>query len=297
MLEVELFTLHLTTRGPNEGGNSTQTQEQKIFQMPHDARSLLERMRRLAIEGGKEAMVHYGNITEVMTKSDQSPLTAADLAVDRIIVSGLERAFPDIPIITEERSHNHEDNFTDALFFLVDPIDGTKEFINKRNEFTINIALLEKGEPIAGAVCAPALQRVFWGGKSLGAHESADEIEAPRREIKIREADNDAIAIVASRSHQTAETSAFIDANKVGELKNAGSSLKFCLLACGEADLYPRFGPTMEWDTAAGHAVLSAAGGFVENIDQSPLQYGKPEYRNPWFIARTPTVQFVQPQV
>ena len=255
----------------------------------------LSTLRDLAIQGGREAMVHYGNLTEVMTKTDQSPLTAADLAVDRLVVAGLEQAFPDIPIITEERSHNHALDLTDRMFFLVDPIDGTKEFIHKRDEFTVNIALLDKGEPIAGVVCAPALHRVFWGAKSLGAYESRDTMEADHRSIGVRPCNNAEIAVVASRSHLTEETSAFIEANAVGELKNAGSSLKFCLLASGEADLYPRFGPTMEWDTAAGHAVLCAAGGRVETLDGVALRYGKPDYRNPWFIAKTPSVRFVQP--
>ena len=177
------------------------------------------------------------------------------------------------------------------MFLLVDPIDGTKEFINKRDEFTINIALLENRTPIAGVVCAPAIGRSFTGLVGVGAFEVDMETGAAKP-IKVSAPDNAALRVVASRSHLSKETQEFIDAHPVADMKSAGSSLKFCLLATAEADLYPRFGPTMEWDTAAGHAVLLAAGGFVRNLDGSPFLYAKKEFRNSWFIAGADGVEY-----
>ena len=235
-------------------------------------------------------MHHYGNLEKIMTKADNSPLTAADLAVDEIIVNGLNKAFPEIPIITEERAANHTVSHSTGRFFLIDPIDGTKEFINKSNEFTINIALIEDGTPVAGMVYAPALKRLFWGAKNLGAFEENSEGSADA--ISVRDTNSDALIVVASRSHLNAETEAFIEKNKVVSVKNAGSSLKFCLIAAGEADIYPRFGPTMEWDIAAGHAVLAAAGGVVHTIDGDPISYGQKHYKSPFFIARTASAKY-----
>ncbi|MFK5978426.1 MAG: 3'(2'),5'-bisphosphate nucleotidase CysQ [Rhizobiaceae bacterium] len=246
--------------------------------------------RELCLESGEIAMHHYGNLENVMTKADNSPLTAADLAVDEIIVNGLHRAFPKIPIITEERVVNHTTNHSTGCFFLVDPIDGTKEFINKSNEFTINIALIKNGTPAAGMVYAPALKRLFWGAKDLGAFEETDK--GSPKTLAVRDADNDALIVVASRSHMNPKTETFIKKNKVASVKNAGSSLKFCLIAAGEADIYPRFGPTMEWDIAAGHAVLAGAGGVVHTIDGTPISYGQEHYKSPFFIARTASAKY-----
>jgi len=235
-------------------------------------------------------MHYYGNLENIMTKADSSPLTAADLAIDEIIVSGLQRAYPEIPLITEERAVNHTRNHSSGKFFLIDPIDGTKEFINKSNEFTINIALIEDGTPVAGMVYAPALKRLFWGARDLGSFEETNK--GPANKIAVRETDSDALIVVASRSHLNAETEAFITRNKVANVKNAGSSLKFCLIAAGEADIYPRYGPTMEWDIAAGHAVLSGAGGVVHTIDGAPISYGQEHYKSPFFIARTASAKY-----
>lgn len=247
------------------------------------------------------AMRHYANIDtgkcDVMTKADASPLTEADLEVDRYLYEELAKAFPDIPVVTEERSQSHSLDVSSGMFFLVDPIDGTKEFINKRDEFTVNIALLENGKPIAGVVCAPALNDCYLGqvdnvdGVNKGASllNLQTKISTP---ITVSKADNEALLVVASRSHLTPENQKFIDDNNVADTKNAGSSLKFCLLAKGEADVYPRFGPTMEWDTAAGHAVLLAAGGTVNNLDGTALNYAKADFRNPNFIAASQSAQF-----
>ncbi len=236
-------------------------------------------------------MRFHGRLSSVASKADMSPLTEADLAVDAHLCAGLAAAFPDIPVVTEERAASHADGFAGERFFLVDPIDGTKEFVAERGEFTINIGLIENGVPVAGAVFAPAVGRLFGGASGIGAFE-VEAITGQRRTLVTANPDNSALVVVATRSHPTPETDAFLAANQIGRLTNAGSSLKFCLLAAGAADLYPRFGPTMEWDTAAGHAVLSAAGGMVEKISGEALDYGKPGYRNPFFVAYTPGTNY-----
>jgi 3'(2'), 5'-bisphosphate nucleotidase len=177
-----------------------------------------------------------------------------------------------------------------ATFFLVDPVDGTREFIQKRGDFTVNIALVRDGVPQLGVVYAPARSQLFAGDAVAGqafrtAQSPDDQGQATRTPIRTRQPAAAGLTIVASRSHRSPETDAWLAQVKVAELVSVGSSLKFCLVAAGEADLYPRLGPTMEWDTAAGHAVLSAAGGEVVNLDGSPFRYGKPEFRNPSFIA------------
>jgi 3'(2'), 5'-bisphosphate nucleotidase len=256
-----------------------------------DRNKLLDALVNMAAEGGRIAMRHHGRVGEVLSKDDQSPLTMADLEVDAYLCAELEKAFPEIPVVTEERAASHAAGFAGERFFLVDPIDGTKEFVASRGEFTVNIGLIENGVPVAGAVCAPAVGRLFAGAVGHGAFEAPFE-GGDRREIRVRKPDNDGLIVVASRSHMTPQTQAFVDSNKVASLANAGSSLKFCLLAAGEADLYPRFGPTMEWDTAAGHAVLAAGGGSVVEIDGKALAYGKPAYKNPFFIALVPGAQY-----
>ncbi len=255
--------------------------------------AMLETIASLVRRGGEIAMTHHGKVS-VTQKADSSPLTEADLAVDAFLCAELAAAFPDIPVVTEERAASHGANHGAGRFFLVDPIDGTKEFVAERGEFTVNVGLIENGAPIAGAVCAPAIGRLFAGAVGIGAWEEPSS-GGERRALSLATPDNDALVVVATRSHMTPETEAFLAANRVGRLTNAGSSLKFCLLAAGEADLYPRFGPTMEWDTAAGHAVLSAAGGIVERISGERLEYGKPGYRNPFFMAYTPGVIFNRP--
>ena len=238
----------------------------------------------VVVEAGHLAMAIYGRDFTVASKSDNSPVTEADRAVDAFLAPHLARLFPGIPVVTEEQADSHGQVIT-GPFFLVDPIDGTKEFIARTGEFTINVALIEEGRPVAGIVSAPALERIFVGVTGKGAFEIA--ADGAQRRLAVRPCAADMTA-VASRSHNTPATDAFLETNRITERVSAGSSLKFCLLAAGEADVYPRFGPTMEWDTAAGHAVLAAAGGMVLLEGGDPLAYGKPGYRNPDFIACSP---------
>ncbi|WP_211097803.1 3'(2'),5'-bisphosphate nucleotidase CysQ [Ahrensia marina] len=237
-------------------------------------------------DAGQKAMDIYARDVEVVLKLDSSPVTEADLAVDEILTKELARLFPECPIVTEEQASTHNVDVKNGRFFLVDPIDGTKEFINKTGEFTINIGLIENNVPIAGIVYAPAQGRLFIAETDGSCYE-LDE-DNLRTNLKVRNCGENAMIAVASRSHNTPDTQAFLDDNGISDCVSAGSSLKFCVLAAGEADIYPRFGPTMEWDTAAGHAILSAAGGHVLNIDGTPFSYGKPEFRNPNFIACSP---------
>ena len=238
----------------------------------------------LVLEAGVRAMAIYERDFSVSQKEDKSPVTEADHAVDAFLAPHLERLFPGIPVVTEERVETHGASI-DGPFLLVDPIDGTKEFIARTGEFTINVALILGTRPVAGIVYAPALDRMFIGIEGQGAFETS--ISGEPQPLKVRPCAVEMTA-VASRSHNTPATEAFLETNRITERVSAGSSLKFCLLAAGEADVYPRFGPTMEWDTAAGHAVLAAAGGMVLLEGGDPLAYGKPGYRNPDFIACSP---------
>lgn len=257
--------------------------------------TLTKVMRRLALEAGDAIMeIYNADDFEVKTKSDASPVTAADEAADALISAGLREAFPDVPLVTEEQADSH-DTRADT-FLIVDPLDGTKEFINRRGDFTVNIAYVESGVPVRGVVYAPARERLFYTSAMGNAMEETGPFykEAPGETtpMKVREADNSALLVVASKSHRDQATDDYIGQYEVADMKSAGSSLKFCLVASGEADLYPRLGRTMEWDTAAGHAVLNGAGGKVVRFDDhSPLAYGKDGYANPFFIAYAPTVE------
>ena len=241
----------------------------------------------LAVSGGEAILSRYESADHAMSKPDSSPVTEADLAADAVIRAGLAAEFPDIPAVTEESAESHALSGA-RRFFLVDPLDGTKEFVQRRGDFTVNIALIEDGAPVFGVVYAPARDRLFVGVVGEGAWEETPSTGA-KRAIRARDADNEALCVVATKSHPNPETDAYIARYRIADLKNAGSSLKFCLVAAGEADLYPRLGPTMEWDTAAGHAVLAAAGGAVLRFPgDAPLSYGKPDWRNPHFIAHGP---------
>lgn len=246
----------------------------------------------LAIAAGREILNIYGQAFEARQKADLSPVTAADEAAETVILAGLKDIDPETPVISEEAASAGRIPSVANRFYLVDPLDGTKEFISRNGEFTVNIALVEKGETAAGVVYAPALGRIFCGERAKGACEARfDPAEASARlawkALAVRPRPKDGVTVVASRSHRDEKTDAYLKTLHVKKLVSAGSSLKFCLLAAGEADLYPRFGRTMEWDTAAGHAVLSAAGGFVQTEAGGPLTYGKCErgYDNPAFIA------------
>lgn len=250
--------------------------------------------RRLAIEAGTEIMNIYDqNNFEINIKSDDSPVTIADQAADKIIYKGLQAAFPTVPIVTEEQANTHTEKSN--TFFIVDPLDGTKEFIHRRGDFTVNIAYVENGVPVMGVVYAPAKKRLFYTDKNfrsieeIGPHK-VDEL-GELKHIKVSKPNLNQLIVVASKSHRDKALEDYIAKYNVSDSRAAGSSLKFCLIAVGEADLYPRVGRTMEWDTAAGHAILRCAGGIVVRYDNhEPLTYGKPYFENPFFIACTPGI-------
>lgn len=260
-----------------------------------DYEQLVTVMRRLSIEAGDKIMEIYGaDDFEVKTKSDESPVTIADEAADKIISDGLRAAFPDVMLVTEEQSATH--SASGDTFLIVDPLDGTKEFINRRGDFTVNIALVEGGVPTRGVVYAPARSRMFFTLADGSAVEETGDFPkdsmGPVQPISVSTPDNAALMVVASKSHRDQATDDYIAKYNVRDMKSAGSSLKFCLIATGEADLYPRVGRTMEWDTAAGHAVLTGAGGAVVRFDDlTPLTYGKADFANPFFIAYAPGVE------
>jgi 3'(2'), 5'-bisphosphate nucleotidase len=262
--------------------------------MVMDFNQLVTVMRRLAIEAGARILEIYGRPDfEVRTKADTSPVTEADEAADALISAGLRAAFPAVPLITEEQSDSH--TLSARSFLIVDPLDGTKEFVNRRGDFTVNIAYVEEGVALRGVVYAPARGRLFYtlaDGSSVeengagAAGTFLPQTVGPRHPIRVGRPDNAALMVVASKSHRDQATDDYIAKYAVSDSRSAGSSLKFCLVATGEADLYPRIGRTMEWDTAAGDAVLRGAGGQVVNLDDhSPLRYGKPGWDNPFFIA------------
>lgn len=256
--------------------------------------ALVTVMRRLALEAGDLIMEIYNSDDfDVKVKSDSSPVTEADEAADALISAGLAKAFPDILLITEEQAATHDQKA--QTFLIVDPLDGTKEFINRRGDFTVNIAFVEDGVPTRGVVYAPAKERMFFTQADGTSVEEIGSFEKDKigmlNEISVSDPDNSALLVVASKSHRDQATDDYISKYAVKEMKSAGSSLKFCLIATGEADIYPRVGRTMEWDTAAGHAVLHGAGGKVVRFDDhTPLIYGKENYANPFFIAYSPNV-------
>ncbi len=269
--------------------------------MDHDRLAI--EMRHLAIEAGRVIMEIYERPDfEVRSKSDESPVTEADEAADALIAAGLRAAFPDVPLVTEEQAASHD--VSASTFLIVDPLDGTKEFIHRRGDFTVNIAYVENGIPVRGIVYAPAKQRLFMtdaGGASVeeindgGVFQT--DVAGKTRPISVTNPDNSALKVVASKSHRDAATDAYIGRYQVSDFKSAGSSLKFCLVAAGEADFYPRLGRTMEWDTAAGHAVLAGAGGKVLRFDDhSDLVYGKSGFENPFFLALAPGVGLAAPE-
>ncbi|WP_372571503.1 3'(2'),5'-bisphosphate nucleotidase CysQ [Ruegeria jejuensis] len=256
---------------------------------------LIPVIRRLALEAGDKIMeIYTSDDFDVKVKSDDSPVTEADEAADALISAGLRAAFPDILLVTEEQAASH--SAKGDTFLIVDPLDGTKEFIHRRGDFTVNIALVENGTPTRGVVYAPAKGRIFYtqaDGQSVEESGALDKDQAgTTTPITVSNANNSALMVVASKSHRDQATDDYINKYSVKDSKSAGSSLKFCLVATGEADIYPRVGRTMEWDTAAGHAVLAGAGGKVVRFDtHEPLVYGKDGYANPFFIAYAPGVE------
>jgi 3'(2'), 5'-bisphosphate nucleotidase len=253
-----------------------------------DYSALCDQIEAIARAAGEAILAIYNTDFEVRRKEDASPVTEADEKAEAVILEGLARATPDIPVVAEESvAAGNIPDVSGGRFWLVDPLDGTKEFINRNGEFTVNIALIENGEPVLGVVYAPAIGRMFCGaGTQARTATRKDDGSFPDPSaIETRATPDEGLTVVASRSHRDYKTEEFLKDYKVAELKAAGSSLKLCLIAAGEADMYPRLGRTMEWDIAAGHAVLRAAGGTVTNVDGSPFRYGKAGFENPFFIA------------
>lgn len=247
------------------------------------------------LAAGAIEMRHYRAGVTVEAKADQSPVTIADREAEAVLVAAIAAATPTIPIIAEEAVAAGRMPAIGAAFYLVDPLDGTREFIEQRGEFTVNIALVREGVPVFGIVYAPATGELY---VTLAPDRAVMARVAPREgpisladldlaPIRTRRPDPSALVALASRSHSNAETETFLGRYSIAQRTNAGSSLKFCAIARGGADIYPRLGPTMEWDTAAGHAVLLAAGGAVTTLDGAPLRYGNTAagLRNPHFVA------------
>lgn len=239
---------------------------------------------KIAREAGRRILeIQQGQSFSILKKSDNTPVTQADLVAHKFITDALRSLDTKYPIISEESceiSWTQRKNW--HRYWLVDPLDGTKEFIKRNGEFTVNIALIEHGEPIIGVVYAPAKDDMYYGERDCGAELNGEAISVAQEQP-------DTLRVVGSRSHPSEETIAWLEQQgKPYELVPMGSSLKICLVAQGEADVYPRLGPTSEWDTGAAHAVLNAAGGIVTEVDGSPLKYNQKEsFLNPYFIAKS----------
>lgn len=258
-----------------------------------DDQTILDILEPLALAAGRRIMEICREGFEAEAKADCSPVTIADREAEAIILEGLRQNFEGVPIVAEEEmSAGAQPRVTGPVFFLVDPLDGTKEFVAGKGDFTVNIALVRNGEPVVGVVYAPALNKFYSGRPGYAAMAETDAAHQPakRRPIMAR-LPQTPLTIVASRSHFTAETDAFMSRFEQAERVTVGSSLKFCLLASGEADLYPRMSRTMQWDTAAGDAVLRAAGGMTRTLDGKPFPYGEgttpgdEAFANAFFVA------------
>ncbi len=253
----------------------------------------LSSLEEAALEAGRVIMKHYVNGCAVSHKNDLSPVTEADHAAEAILLAAIASVFPNVPVVAEEEvAAGHMPSTLGRRFLLVDPLDGTREFLQRNGDFTVNIGLIEDGVPVAGLVYAPARNQLFVGAGAYAEEvtTTADHHLDSRQAIKARVAGETRVA-VCSRSHDTPETKRFLHDNQISGHVSVGSSLKFCLIARGEADIYPRFSPTMEWDTAAGDAVLRASGGMTARLDGTPLIYGQGAgkgvkgFANPHFVA------------
>jgi len=251
-----------------------------------DLPALLEAVVAIVLAAGCEVMEIYHGDFCVSAKGDDSPVTEADLRAEALIVPALQALLPGVPVVAEEAAAGGRLPETGALFWLVDPLDGTREFVSRNGEFTVNVALVRDGRPVLGVVQAPALERLYAGATGLGAFIQLGNDAGSRRAIACRPPPAEGLTVLASRSHgDAAALDAFLAGRPVACLRGVGSSLKLCELAAGQADLYPRFGCTMEWDIAAGQAVLEAAGGQVLDRQGGSLRYGKPGFQNPDFVA------------
>ena len=239
----------------------------------------------LARKAGAAIMEVYGVDHPVTLKADESPLTLADRASHEIIAQGLHRLAADIPILSEEgQQAAYAERQAWERFWLVDPLDGTKEFIKRNGEFTVNIALIENGEPVVGVIYVPVQDKSYFAIRGQGAWLQVGS--GPVESIRVRPvSDNQGLTVVVSRSHPSLELEAYLAELKIAKTISVGSSLKLCAVAEGLADIYPRLGPTMEWDTAAGQAIVEAAGGVVNTLAGKPLAYNKESLLNEYFVV------------
>lgn len=245
---------------------------------------LLPSLRQTALKAGEAILDVYRQDFAVSSKMDDSPVTQADFAAEACILSSLAELTPDIPVVSEEDFYKGSvPDISSGIFWLVDPLDGTKEFVKKNGNFTVNMGLIFKGAPVAGVLYTPVEGTLYFAN---GARAFIQENDGPVRPIHTRAVPAEGMDVLSSRTHRNASRfDAFIAPFSVSRVRYFGSSLKMGMIAAGEADLYPRFGPTMEWDTAAGHAIVNAAGGAVLQPDGSPLIYGKPGFKNPPFVV------------
>ncbi len=237
----------------------------------------------VAKQAGREIMKIYATDFEVRQKSDSSPVTEADEIAEELITKVLVQLTPAIPVVGEEAyAAGARPDISGGIFWLVDALDGTKEFTKRTGEFTVNLGLISDGLPVFGIVHAPAMDESFWGAKGKVYRQKG---EGRVENIQARLSGPDGLVVLTSRSHRSSEED-FLKTYKIADEIHAGSSIKFCRVATGEADLYPRLGPTHEWDTAAGDAIVRAAGGTVRTMDGAPLGYGKEDLMNPHFLVR-----------
>jgi 3'(2'),5'-bisphosphate nucleotidase len=247
--------------------------------------ALCAQITQTAIDAGVVILDIYNQDFDVNSKGDSSPVTAADVAAEKVILDMLKEITPEIPVLAEESvDAGRIPDISGGTFWLVDPLDGTKEFIHKRGEFTVNIALIEDNKPTMGVIHVPAKNETYYAFSEGEAYKI--DASGNSSKIAVRTAPSEGLTVVASRSHRTPETDEYISKFTVKDLISAGSSLKLCLVAEGQADLYPRLGRTMEWDIGAGQAILQAAGGRVETLDGAILGYGKEGHDNPYFVAK-----------
>ena len=247
--------------------------------------AVVDTVRDIAVRAGREIMAVYETDFDVQTKRDATPVTEADHRAESLIDSAIRAELSDKwPIVAEEAVEaGRVPDIEGVPFWLVDPLDGTKQFVNREGEFTVNIALVEAGRPVMGVVHAPAIGETYWASQN-GAYARIGEAEP--KAIRVRKAPADGLTVAVSRSHRTPEVDEYLKEVNIREAYSRGSSIKFCMIASGACDLYPRLGRTMEWDTAAGHAVVHYAGGQVLTLDGSELTYGKAGFENPHFVVK-----------
>lgn len=246
--------------------------------------TLISSLRSLIYEAGEAILeIYYADDLNITFKVDDMPVTQADLTSHTILVNGLSNLTPSVPVVSEEDSLSISVPRARQLYWLIDPLDGTKEFIKKSDEFTVNLALIENNETIFGIVGIPALKKIYWGGKNYGSFKSLNDSKQRISASK----PTDPLRVLSSKSHLNEKTQSFIDAlSRPIELLQVGSSLKFLLIAEGRGDIYPRLAPTCEWDTAAAHAILEGSGGTLTQLNGDHVYYGKSDILNPHFVAR-----------